>query len=72
MDLTTEELDTAVKKTGLGKSPSQDGLTTNFYHFVWTDIRELLFEALKDCLQKNVIDNSEARYNNFNTKTKQR
>jgi len=33
----------------LGKSPGQDGLTTNFYKFFWVDLKDLLFKALKEC-----------------------
>jgi len=33
----------------LGKSPGQDGLTTNFYKFFWEDLKDLLFKALKEC-----------------------
>lgn len=32
-DLKIEELDAAIKKMALGKSPGQDGLATNFYLF---------------------------------------
>ncbi len=63
-DLRVEELDSAIKKMHLGKSPGQDGLTTNFYKFFWEDIKDLLFKALKECfvwkpvpatLRKNII-----------------
>jgi hypothetical protein len=39
----------------LGKSPGQDGLTTNFYKFFWDDIKDLLFKALKDCFESNSL-----------------
>lgn len=54
-DLKIEEIDTSIKKMALGKSPGQDGLTTNFYLFFWSDIREMLFEALKECLESNTL-----------------
>lgn len=54
-DLKIEEIDTAIKKMALGKSPGQDGLTTNFYRFFWSDIREMLFGALKECLESNTL-----------------
>lgn len=46
-DLKLEELKAAIKKMCLGKSPGQDGLTTNFYKIFWEDIKHLLFAALK-------------------------
>lgn len=54
-DLKIEEIDTAIKKMALGKSPGQDGLTTNFYRFFWSDIREMLYGALKECLGSNTL-----------------
>lgn len=36
-----------------GKSPGQDGLTSNFYKFFWEDLKELLLNALKECIEKN-------------------
>lgn len=39
----------------LGKSPGQDGLTTNFYQFFWFDIRELLYDELNECIQNNTL-----------------
>lgn len=55
MDLNISELDNVIQKIALGKSPGQDGLTTNFYKFFWKDIRELLFEALKECIRNNSL-----------------
>lgn len=37
------------------KSQGQGGFTTNFYQFFGTYIRELLFEALKECLDSNKL-----------------
>lgn len=48
-----KELDTAVKRVSLWKAPRQDGLTSNFYKFFWEDIKELLFDAFKECIENN-------------------
>ncbi len=39
----------------LGKSPGQDGLTTNFYKFFWEDIKDVLLKALKECFESNSL-----------------
>ncbi len=49
-DLLIEELDKAINQMVKGKSPGLDGLTVDFYIFFWKDIRQLLFEALGECL----------------------
>lgn len=36
-----------------GKSPGPDGLTTDFYKFLWEDLKHLLLEALQDCIINN-------------------
>ncbi len=54
-DLRLEGLDSAIKKMHLGKSPGQDGLTTNFYKFFWEDIKDLLLKALKECFESNSL-----------------
>lgn len=43
-----KELDLALKQMSIGKSPGEDGLTSNFYKFFWEEIKELLFSALKE------------------------
>lgn len=54
-DLIIEELDKA-NQMAKGKSPGLDGLTVDFYvfffFFFWKDIRQLLFEALSECILK--------------------
>ncbi len=49
-DLIIEELDKAIIQMAKGKSPGFDGLTVDFYVFFWKDIRQLLFEALGECI----------------------
>ncbi len=49
-DLIIEELDKKIIQMAKGKSPGLDGLTVDFYVFFWKDIRQLLFEALGECI----------------------
>ena len=43
--LTIEECGTALSKLENNKSPGSDGLTTNFYKFFWTDIKDIVYES---------------------------
>uniref|UniRef100_A0A8C6WYS4 Reverse transcriptase domain-containing protein n=1 Tax=Neogobius melanostomus TaxID=47308 RepID=A0A8C6WYS4_9GOBI len=54
-DLKIEELDTALKKMILNKSPGSDGLTVNFYKFFWEEVREILFKALLECISQKEL-----------------
>ena len=51
-DFKIDELDSVIFKMALNKSPGTDGLTANFYQFFWKDVRDLLFDALKECIDK--------------------
>lgn len=55
-----------------GKSPGQDGLTTNFYKFFWEDIKDLLFKALKECCESNFLLPTMKWVNYSHSKVKQR
>lgn len=44
-ELNMKELDTAVKQ--------MSDLTSNFYKFFWEDIKEMLLNALKECIENN-------------------
>ena len=50
-----KELDTAIKQMSVNKAPGQDCLTSNFYTFFWEDIKEVLFNALKGCIEHNKL-----------------
>lgn len=50
-----EELDTALQKMASNKSPGTDGLMANVYKLFWKDLRNLLFESLKECLEKKEL-----------------
>lgn len=39
----------------LNKFPGPDGLTTDFYRVFWKDVRILLFETLKGCIEKREL-----------------
>lgn len=54
-DLRIEEVDAILLKLRLNKSPGSDGLTANFYHFFWKDIRILLFKAIQECISKQEL-----------------
>ena len=54
-DFKIDELDSVMFKMALNKSPGTDGLTTNFYQFFWKDVRDLLFDALKECIEKKEL-----------------
>ena len=45
------------------KSPGTDGLTTNFYNFVWPDLKDLLYDSyyivLKQAHLANFKENKE-------------
>ncbi len=70
-DLRLEELDSAIKKMHLGKSPGQDGVTTNFYKIFWEDIKDLLLKALKECFESNSLLPTMKRVNYSHSKIKQ-
>lgn len=48
------DADKALRKA-LWKSPSQAGLTIYFYEVFWEDIKELLFNDLKECIETNAL-----------------
>lgn len=48
-DIIIEELDQALKKFKTGKASGQDlTLTSIFYKYFWKELKEFLFEAIKD------------------------
>jgi len=52
-ELRIDELDAVLKKVALNKSP--DGLTVHFYKYFWEDLRNLLSEALKECIVRKEL-----------------
>ncbi len=43
-----------------GKSSGLDDLTVNFYVVFWKDIRQLLFEAIGECILRQNLSPNEA------------
>lgn len=58
MDLTMEELDMITQKAPLNKSPGPDGLPFEFYRTFWQDIKKLVLEVFKDCINKGELTES--------------
>lgn len=54
-DLTTSELESALKQMKNGKSPGIDGITSEFYKHVWNDIKDLLHKAFLECVGKGCL-----------------
>lgn len=52
LEFRIDELDAVLKKMDLNES---DSLTVNFYKYFWEDLRNILFEALKDCIIKKEL-----------------
>ncbi len=58
-DLQIEEIDLAMKKLKLNKSPGPDGLTSNFYRFFWDDLKELLFRAFLQSIEEGTLSSTQ-------------
>lgn len=54
-DLTTSELESALKQMKNGKAPGIDGLTSEFYKYFWNDIKDLLHKAFLECIRKGCL-----------------
>lgn len=55
LDLRLEELDEMCLRLSLNKSPGADGLTTEFYRFFWKEIRQLVFNAIQECIERKEL-----------------
>lgn len=60
-DFRIDELDAAIGKMSMNKSPGTDGLTANFYQHLLIDIREILFKVIKECLENDELTASMRR-----------
>ncbi len=54
-DLRIEELDAVSLKLWLNKSPDSNRLTADFYKLFWKDVRNLLFKALHECIERKEL-----------------
>ena len=59
--LTEKELLTAIKAMKNGKSPGTDGLTSEFYKFFWTDIKDILLVSLNYALENEYMSIEQKR-----------
>ena len=46
--ISQEDVDQAMKEMALGKSPRQDGFTTEFFHHFWSLVREEVWKLVED------------------------
>ncbi len=53
--LTMKELDDVISKSPVNKSPGPDGLPFEFYKVFWDHSKDLLFEALKECIDQGEL-----------------
>lgn len=51
-DIVISELDVTISKISNGKSPGTDEITVEIYKHFWPEMRFLVFEALKECIEK--------------------
>ena len=59
--LKLEELMKAVKELKNDKTPGNDGLTSNFYKFFWSDIRLFLFDSFRYSFENDILSNDQRR-----------
>jgi len=57
-EITMEELDVLITKTPLNKSPGPDGLPFEFYRSFWNDIKVLILDVFKECLDRGELSAS--------------
>jgi len=57
-DIEISELDIAIKQMSNGKSPGIDDITIELYKHFWPEIRTLVFEALRACIDKDELSSS--------------
>lgn len=50
-----KELDGVISKSHVNTSPGPDGLPFEFHKVFWDDIKDLLFEALKECIDQGEL-----------------
>ena len=61
VEITIQEMSKALKNMPNGKSPGCDGLPAEFYKMFWLKIRDVVFENIKFCLEKNTMNLSARR-----------
>ena len=53
--ITQEEVDQAVKTMPLGKAPSPDGFTTDFFHHCWDLVRQEVWEVVEESRASGLV-----------------
>lgn len=57
-EIQMEEVEKALKCLALDKSPGSDGLTSNFYRHFWADLKDLMFNMLKEISTTLILPNT--------------
>ena len=60
-EITLDELSNAVKMLKNGKTPGTDGLTTDFYKCFWNDIKQIVFDSLKEGYVNKILSAEQRR-----------
>ena len=60
-DLSLDEIARNIQQLPNNKSPGCDGLSTDFYKFFWTDIKELLFDCYVYCYKSGILSQDQRR-----------
>lgn len=56
--LSINELDDVIKKAPSNKSPGPDGLPFEFYRTFWEDIKEMILDVFKECMENGEMTDS--------------
>ncbi len=57
-EITVEEMDSLIIKIPFNKSPGPDGLPFEFYRSFWNDIKCLILDVFKECLDRGELSES--------------
>ena len=59
--LSPEEITIALKKMKLGKTPGTDGLSVDFYIFFWNDLKDIVYNSIRDAFETNKMSEEQRR-----------
>ena len=60
--VTKAECKQALKPFKMVKSPGNNGLSVEFYEFVWEDIADILINCFKDSYNEGALTTSQTQY----------
>ena len=60
-EITVEELAKSLKELPNNKTPGSDGLSTDFYKFFWTDIKNYVYESIQSAFQTGTLSIEQRR-----------